>query len=160
MEVYLRYKWHLWPTGSKQAHQLFFCWRWGMRERNTMSIRFFCSLDILVSCTFGVSVVECGLALESRSRIWGFKTVSWIFSDLDTIIIWHSYFRLGWKRQSRLSIRPSPVQGRRLTSRERPLVLIPQTARAPANGLGRLLEGKGAEQEAGVRRLYGFISWL
>ena len=52
------------------------------------------------------------------------------------------------------------MQGRRLTCRERPLVLIPQTSRAPANGLGRLLEEKGAEQEAGVRRLYGFISWL
>ena len=52
------------------------------------------------------------------------------------------------------------VQGRRLMSRERPLVLIPQTASAPANRLGRLLGGEGAEQEAGVRRLYGFISWL
>lgn len=28
----------------------------------------FCFLDVLVSCTFGVPVVEPGLALESRSR--------------------------------------------------------------------------------------------
>lgn len=44
-------------------------------ERKKHSINtVFCSLDILVSCTFGASVVECGLALESRSRIC-FKTL-------------------------------------------------------------------------------------